>query len=376
MFRLTSHRYVVAASAAVLALGLTTSASAQKYGKPGDPVTLTVGYQPYYTQAWSALVMEGKELWKKKLPPGSKVTFQVGLQGAIIVGQMLAGKQDIGYMGDMPSMNAVSRPEVADLRIVANLGLSQSHCNVFFVKKDAPEFKDPIDAVKWMAGKRVATPHGSCTDRFARLAFETLGVKPKDYLNQNIEVMSTNFQAGKLDAGITWEPPASDLIEKGIARRVASGANFKADDAGFLVFNYELMKTRPDVLRGWMEAELDAQLWVADSKNAAEMTKLAKERTTGMSELALWKSHYWRAPNSMGGHDVKDTKYYALHDNVKKLMSDGAAFLHKFKKLPKPSLRPEAFDDSVARAILKERGLTSPVAIVKGQPESAFPLKK
>jgi len=44
--------------------------------------------------------MRGKEFWKKHLPQGSTVRFQVGLQGAVIVSQLLAGKQQIGYIVD------------------------------------------------------------------------------------------------------------------------------------------------------------------------------------------------------------------------------------------------------------------------------------
>ena len=61
-------------------------AAAQKdYGKPGEPVKLVVGYQPYYTESWSGVIMRGKKFYEKYLPKGSTVEFQIGLQGAIIV---------------------------------------------------------------------------------------------------------------------------------------------------------------------------------------------------------------------------------------------------------------------------------------------------
>src|SRR4051812_15134659 len=86
------------------------------FGKPGAPVELVVGYQPYYTESWSGVVMRGKKFYEKYLPKGSKVEFQVGLQGAIIVNNMLAGKQHIGYMGDMPSIVSTTKTETADIR--------------------------------------------------------------------------------------------------------------------------------------------------------------------------------------------------------------------------------------------------------------------
>ena len=102
---------------------------------------VVVGYQPYYTQSWSGVVMRGKKFYEKYLPKGSNVEFQIGLQGAIIVNNMLAGKQHIGYMGDMPSIVSTTKQEVADVRLVANLGLAYDQCNAFLARNDAPQFK-------------------------------------------------------------------------------------------------------------------------------------------------------------------------------------------------------------------------------------------
>src|SRR5205085_1967868 len=117
------------------------------YGKPGTPVKVTVGYQPYYTQSWSGVIMRSKKFYEKYLPAKSEVEFQIGLQGAIIVNNMLAGKHHIGYMGDMPSIVATTKNDVADIRIVGNLGLGWDQCNTFLVRTDAPQFKDAQDAI-------------------------------------------------------------------------------------------------------------------------------------------------------------------------------------------------------------------------------------
>ncbi|MHB8495273.1 MAG: ABC transporter substrate-binding protein, partial [Casimicrobiaceae bacterium] len=174
------------------------------YGKPGTPVHLVVGYQPYYTQSWSGVVMRGKELWKKYLPAGSTVEFQVGLQGAIVVNAMLAGKESIGYMGDMPAIVSTTKADVADVRLVAMLGLAHDQCNIFLVKKDAPQFASPQAALQWLNGKQVAVPKGSCTDRFAQAVFKKEKIEPAAYLNQSIEVITSGLRAGKLDAAVVW----------------------------------------------------------------------------------------------------------------------------------------------------------------------------
>lgn len=371
MLRSFAKRFGLLLALGAGALGAHPAVS-QDFGEPGEPISLTVGYQPYYTQSWSGVVINGKELWKKYLPEGSEVEFQIGLQGAIIVGQLIAEKQQIGYMGDMPAIVSTTKDAQVDIRLVAVLGMSQQQCNIFLVRNDAPEFASGVEAVEWMNGKTVSSPHGSCTDRFARLAFQKSGIEPDNYLNQNIEVITTNFQAGKLDGAVIWEPTASKIQLQDIARRAASGVNFDADDAGFLAFNYDLMSQRPDVLRGWLEAELDAQLFLADPANAAEVTRMAAEQTTGLTNRELWYSLYGAVPEEQGGSPVKNSFEFIFTDRARTLITDAAKFLHSVKSIPSPTLRDDAIMDQVAREVLQERGLEAPVGVVEGKPLSEF----
>jgi NitT/TauT family transport system substrate-binding protein len=363
------------ACAAVL---LPAQSQAVDFGKPGEPVQLVVGYQPYYTESWSGVVMNGKQFWKKHLPAGSTVEFQIGLQGAIIVNSMTGEKQHIGYVGDMPGIVATFRnlPDRGgtDIRIVAALGTSKQQCNIFLVRNDAPEFKDGREAVKWMDGKNTASPHGSCTDRFARLAFKQVGVTPKTYLNQNIEVITTNLRANKLDAAVIWEPSATKIVQSGLARRAASGEDFDALDGGFLIMLNDLVKQRPDVVRGWLEAELDAQLFLADPANAAEVSKLAEAQTEQMDRKVLWASLYGENPKNAGGGEVMVQLDYIISERPQRLITEATEFLHSLPNKPAaaPKVRDGAVDDSIARDVLSKRGLSSPIGVIKARPLSEF----
>jgi NitT/TauT family transport system substrate-binding protein len=343
------------------------------YGKPGTAVKLVVGYQPYYTQSWSGVVMRGKKFYEKYLPKGSDVEFQIGLQGAIIVNNMLAGKQNIGYMGDMPSIVSTTKTEVADVRLVANLGLAFDQCNIFLARNDAPQFQDATQALRWLDGKTVAVPKGSCTDRYAQATFKKLGVNPKEYLNQNIEVITSNFRAGKLDAAVIWEPTASRLVHEGLARRIASGASVQENDGGFLAMRADLIKQRPDVVKAWLQAELDAQLFLADPRNASEVVKMAKEQTTGFGERVLWYSLYGTYDPNAGGQAVRNTLHYGFTPQTRELINRAAAFLHSIKSINVEKLRPEAIEAQWTEDILKERGLKAPIGEVKALPDSQAP---
>src|SRR5215831_8277873 len=365
-----NRRHFIAAAIAALLNGV---AFAQDYGKPGGPVTVVIGYQPYYTQSWSGVVMRGQKFYEKYLPKGSDVEFQIGRQGAIIMNNLLAGKQHIGYLGDMPSIIATTKTEVADVRLVANLGLAYDQCNAFLVRNDAPQFKSDQEAIRWLAGKTVAVPKGSCTDRFVQATFKRFNIQPKAYLNQNIEVITSNFRAGKLDAAVMWQPTTSRLVDEGLARLVATGKSVQEKDGGFLAMRADLITQRPDVVKAWLRAELDAQLFIADPKNAPEVIKMAKEQTTGYSEKVLWESLYGRYPDNAGGSDMRNAMHYTFTPETRELINRAAAFLHSIKSINTEQVRPEAIEATWTEQILKERGLKAPVAQVKALPLSQAP---
>lgn len=365
----------VASIAFAASLGITPATAEVGFGKPGETVDLVIGYQPYYTESWSGVVVNGQDLWKKYLPEGSTATFEIGLQGSVIVGKLLGEKEHIGYMGDMPAIVSTTKENIVDLRMVSVLGTSRDQCNNFLVPIDAPEFESGMDAVKWMDGKIVAAPHGACTDRFARLAFDQAGITPEKYLNQNIENITKNLEAGKIAAAAIWEPTASKIQLSGIARRAATGYSFDgvdSGDAGFLVMMNELLETRPDVARGWLEAELDAQLFLADLNNADAVSQMAEEQTEGMDRKTLWYSLYGEIPESMGGGPVRLTLDFVFNDKVQSLLAASTKFLHDNKKVPGATLRDGAVDDSIAREVMEARGLSSPLGQIDGQPMSSF----
>jgi NitT/TauT family transport system substrate-binding protein len=347
------------------------AAASKEYGKQGEAIDLVIGYQPYYTESWSGVVMRDKKFYEKYLPKGSKVEFQIGLQGAIIVNGMLAGKVDIGYVGDMPGIVSTSHPDVRDIRLVSVLGLGYDQCNAFLVRTDAPKFNASEDAIKWLAGKTVAVPKGSCTDRFAQAVFKRYNIQPSEYLNQSIEVITSGFRAKKLDAAVIWEPTTSRLIQEGLARKVATGASVDENDAGFLVMPQALIEQRPDIVKGWLQAELDAQLYFADGKNAVSVSKMAAEQTTGFTQKELWYSAYGTYPASEGGTTTRIVLPFGFSPDAMTLIQKAAKFLLEIKSI-KEDIRPEAVMPNFTADILKERNLTVPVGEVKAQPDAAY----
>lgn len=342
------------------------------FGKPGDPIELVVGHPCCYTEVWSVMALRGKEMWKKYLPPGSTVKFEVGLQGSTIVNGLIAGKQHVGYIGDLPAIIATTKERQTDLRIVAAVGVAHDQCNVLLVRKDAPEFRSSQDAVKWLGGKQFSVPRGACSDLFSKEVFGKSGSTPAAYLNQNVEVITSGFRSGKLDGAAIWEPVASHLIHEGLARRVASGADYGLKDSSYVVMSGELIKQRPDVVKAWLNAELDAQRYLADSKNSQELIQLVMKQTTGFPEKALWKALYGTYPKNTGGTTTRLDLPFTFTPEVMGLIQKGADFLHSIKAIPSNQLRADAVMPKFAEEVLRERKLTSPVGRVTALPDSQY----
>jgi NitT/TauT family transport system substrate-binding protein len=342
-----------------------------------DPVKLVVGYQPYDTISYSAAVIRALDLWKKYLPPGSEVEFQNALQGSIIVNNMLANKQQIGYLGDMPAVVATTKRSVAPINLVANTGLSDGQrCNVIMVRADAPKFKSPEEAVQWLDGKVVATPQGSCAHRFLGLVLERTKVKPSAILNQSIEVIATNLRSGKIDAAVLWEPSVSrigDIVGEGSGRIVATGHTFGISDAGAIAMREDFMTSRPDIVEAWLKTELEAQRFILDPKNAAKVAEIVKSQTAGITVPMAWFSLYGAIPASAGGSKERDEKPFVFDERVMKLLGETYVYLYSTKAIDVDKPAPGALNDSVARKVAKEANVTLPLGKIMAEDVSKAP---
>ena len=169
-----------------------------------------------------------------------------------------------------------------------------------------------------------------------------------------------------------WEPTASRLVQEGLAKRIASGATVNENDGAFLTMRADLIKQRPDIVKAWLNAELDAQLFLADPKNAMEVAAMATAQTTGFTEKMLWASMYGQNPVESGGATTRLTLPFALTPDVMNLVTTAAKFLHSIKSINVEKLRADAVMPEFTQQILKERGLTAPIGKVMAQPDSAY----
>ena len=341
-----------------------------------------VGFQPYDTISYQVIVNAELGLWKKYVPTGTEFEFMPALQGTVITNSMLAGKAHIGYMSVMPATVACSRDE-AEIKMVATLGMSEgTRCAIVLVRADAPKFKSNEEVARWLDGKVVAAPKGSASDQYLLKFFAKYNVKPKEYLNQSIEVIATNFRAKKLDAASMWEPTLSRVasdVGEGIARIVADGSACDNPDLGILIMRADFIKNHPKVAMGYLRAELEAQRYLLDPANWAKVTEMVAKYATGVPKRVLWYSIYGKVPAD-SKDEIREWKSFYFNAREKANIAEVTPLLFKNKVIAVDKLREGAVDDSLARQVFKEAGY-KPVSdsvtlgVIKGAKASDSPFK-
>ena len=336
-----------------------------------EPVHITYGYHPYWTGAWYGVILKSKELWKKYLPPGSTVKFEPHLTGPPMINAMLANKMQIGTMGDMPSLVGSTKGKIADLRLVSVPMYSKSmNCTKILVSKSAPDFKDTKEAMTWMSGKPFAYHKGTCVNRAIEAIIAKGAFKPSEILIMPIEVIASNFEAGKLTAAGMWEPHARRMVEKGYAKYAATAGPWNEYDANFTSMRQDFIDKNPEAAVGWMKAEIEAIQFLI--KNPQESTKIIAKELTGYDEQTVWSALYEALPANKGGDPVNYVAKLGFDDDVRALMKDGYKFLHELKVIESGEMPATAINDAPLKKAMQEMGVKAPLGDIRGQPRSAF----
>ncbi|HSC07053.1 MAG TPA: ABC transporter substrate-binding protein [Steroidobacteraceae bacterium] len=354
---------IVAWLAVLVLLSRTTTGlgASNSPGKPGEPIQLVVGFNPYFAPAWTLAIVLHRELWKPYLPPGSRVDLSVGLRGPVMADYLRTGALHFAYVGDAAVTLAASR---SDIRLIAVTMMSQDLC-VLVVRADAPVFADPKAGARWLDGKRIATTAGTCQGRFTQLVVDREGIRPARIFDLGRESLESAFREGRIDAAGVPEPGASDLVVRGIARRLTSSLIYGEWDASFIATSDGLLRARPDVVNGWLAAELAAQRFLSDSRNADEVVRILAPRARLVSDRALRKALFEAYPEAQGGSPVRAVFPFAFTAEATDTVRKIHVYLRQRGLVTAGEPRKDVIVREWTERILAAQKLKSPVGVLR-----------
>ncbi|MCL5236789.1 MAG: ABC transporter substrate-binding protein [Nitrospirae bacterium] len=338
----------------------------------GKPANITVGFFPSWVGGWSGVVVKHRELWKKYLPAGSKLDWDIQVVGPPIVANLIANKSQIGYMGDAPALMATTKRSMADLRIVEVNMFSDTGqiCSTMLVRSDAPQFRSVEEAIKWLDGKKIGVSgKGSCGDRFVSSLIRKTNIKPDvQYLDPTI--IKTSLQAKKIDAAQSFQPHVSQIVNHGFGRLAFTGSRWSAQDANFILMRKDFIDQYPEAAKGWIKADIEALQFIM--KNPYETVKMVSQELPGYTTRDLWMALYGRYPENTGSTETNVIAQVVFDKHVMAFIDENFRFLHSKGAITIDKPLPGGIYTNLVDAAIKEMKIKAPLGPIKGLPLSEF----
>ncbi|SDB14902.1 sulfonate transport system substrate-binding protein [Pseudobutyrivibrio sp. YE44] len=171
-----------------------------------------------------------------------------------------AGQQDIGVMGNVPSI--LGKASGQD-RVYLGISENGEKTEVIIV----PEASD-IKNVADLKGKKIGLVVGSICENLVYNVLKTEGLTLDDVelVNLATSEQQAALAAGQVDAVATWQPTVAKLTADGSNRRLIDGENglFKAENTIF--GNREYVEQNPEIVQIFIQQYARAAYELANNK--------------------------------------------------------------------------------------------------------------
>jgi NitT/TauT family transport system substrate-binding protein len=235
---------------------------------------IRVGHFPNITHAQGLvahnLSRQGKGWFEERLGPGFKIEWFVYNAGPSAMEAIFAQSIDLTYVGPGPALNAYTKSNGAEVRLVAG----SANGGAALVVQPDQNLKAPTD----FRGKKIATPQLGNTQDISCRAWLIAGGLKITQLGGDAQVLPTQnpdqlslFKQKKIDAVWTVEPWVSRLERD-------SGGKILVDERDVattvLVSSAKFLGNQRDLVKKFAEAHAALTDWMA--KNPDEAQKLIK----------------------------------------------------------------------------------------------------
>jgi sulfonate transport system substrate-binding protein len=256
---------------------------------------IRVGHFPNITHAQGvighAMSRQGKGWFEQRLGADSKIEWFVYNAGPSAMEAIFANSIDLTYVGPGPALNAYTRSNGAEIRLIAGA----ANGGAGLVVQPDENLKAPAD----FRGKKIATPQLGNTQDISCRAWLTEGGLKITQLGGDAQVIPTQnpdqlalFKLKKVDAVWTVEPWLSRL-------ELESGGKVLVDEKDaattILISSVKFLNQQRALAKKFAQAHAELTDWIAKNPEEAERlikAELLEETKSDMSQdivAAAWK---------------------------------------------------------------------------------------
>lgn len=264
-------------------------------------VKIDIGYQSVTSQTWGALIIKNKKIFEEKLQQNYsdkkvKVVWHDEISGAIINTNMISGKMQFGFMGDMPLILNAYKAETLknyDSKIIALDGKGDDGKNQsVLVSKNSN-----INSIKELKGKTISTPIGSSAHYMLMKALQKYDMlNDVTITHQDVSLSSQLLSTNKTDAFSIWEPYPTLLSNEGSGEILFSGEETGVDYLAGVIVNNNYAKENEKIVTLFIESLEEAHKFIID--NPEESAIIFSEEsgfdiniTKKLLETITWKTN-------------------------------------------------------------------------------------
>jgi NitT/TauT family transport system substrate-binding protein len=251
-----------------------------------ENAALRVGHFPNITHAQALvahnLSRQGKGWFEERLGPGTKIDWFVYNAGPSAMEAIFAQSIDLTYVGPGPALNAYTKSNGAEIRLIAG----SANGGAALVVQPDQNLKTPAD----FRGKKIATPQLGNTQDISCRAWLTAGGLKITQLGGDAQVLPTQnpdqlalFQQKRIDAVWTVEPWVSRIERE-------SGGKILVDEKDVattvLVSSVKFLAGRRDLAKKFAQAHADLTEWMTKNPEEAQKLVRAELREETKSDMA------------------------------------------------------------------------------------------
>ena len=251
-----------------------------------DSAALRVGHFPNITHAQALvahnLSRQGKGWFEERLGTGVKIDWFVYNAGPSAMEAVFAGSIDLTFVGPGPALNAYTKSNGAEVRLIAGA----ANGGAALVVQPDQNLKTPAD----FRGKKIATPQLGNTQDISCRAWLTAGGLKITQLGGDAQVLPTQnpdqlalFQQKKIDAVWTVEPWVSRLERE-------SGGKVLVEEKDVattvLVSSVKFLAEHRDIAAKFAQAHAELTEWMAQNPDEAQKLVRAELLAETKSDMA------------------------------------------------------------------------------------------
>jgi NitT/TauT family transport system substrate-binding protein len=243
-------------------------------GPVSGETKIRVGHFPNITHAQGviahALSRQGKGWFEQRLGDGTKIEWFVYNAGPSAMEAVFARSIDLTYVGSGPALNAYTKSNGEEIRLIAGAANGGSG----LVVQPDQNLKAPAD----FRGKRIATPQLGNTQDISCRAWLTEGGLKITQLGGDAQVLPTQnpdqlglFRGKKIDAVWTVEPWLSRLEQEASGKVIVEE---KEVATTILVSSVKFLNEQHELVKKFAQAHAELTDWIV--RNPEEAQRLIK----------------------------------------------------------------------------------------------------